>query len=80
VDSPIMPDQIVFSSESSLIPFALWDGAKVLCRFVNFASVTLETPSVCEIFLITGGHWAYEGTVMSIFMPPTRMLAYTECL
>ena len=62
------------------MPFALWDGAKVLCGFVNFASVALETPSVCEIFLIAGWYRACERTIMSIFMPPARVLAYTEYL
>ena len=80
MNSLIMSNQVIFSPESSLVAFALWDRAKVLYGFVNFPIMTLEASSVCEAFFIAGRYRAYERTAMSIFVPPARILALTKHL
>lgn len=80
MNSLVVPDQVIFSPESSLIASAFRDGAEESCGLVNFPVVALEAASVCEAFLVAGRHRAYERAVTAIFVPPARMLACTEHL
>jgi hypothetical protein len=73
-----MSEQVVFSSKSSLVPFALCDRAEVLCSFVNLAIMTLEAPSISEIFIIAGRYLTDEWPVMSIRVPSATRLAYID--
>jgi hypothetical protein len=78
MDPSLMTQQVVLSSKSSLMPFALYDRAKVLCGFVDLAIVALEAPSISEILVVAGWYLAYERTFMSILMPSARRLAHIE--
>ena len=74
VQSFFVFDQVVFSSESMMVPFALGERAEKLGRSVFLAVVTLKAPFVSESFLLACTDRTCEGSLVPILMPSKEEL------
>jgi hypothetical protein len=69
-----MLDQVVFPSESMMVPFALGERTEELGRAVFLAVVTLEATLVGEGLLLACTDRTCEGSLMPILMPSRKEL------
>ena len=69
-----MFDQVVFSSESMMMPFALGERTEVLSRIVFLAVVTLKATLVGEGFLLACTDRTREGSLVPVLMPSKKDL------
>jgi hypothetical protein len=71
--------QIVFSSESMMVPFALGESTEELGRVVFLAVVTLKAALVGEGFLFACIDRTCEGSLVPILMPSKKDINKSVC-
>ena len=70
--SPLVIDEVVFSSKSSLVAMAGWYRTNVSLRTVDFSFVAFKTSFVAEALLFAGRVHTNIWTIVLILVLPVR--------